>query len=181
MLVSWIGEAGGPRGAEPPALQAWDAHRMAKARSRLTQAQLLLDEADKRVASCVRRMASMYERLGILVGTSAIAGTLATTAHPTGWTKTALGSIVVGAVLGVIGLAPSKSRELDWNEIRGEIWPLSDEVATVRLADKRKALADRREKEIKAKSRFLTVGFSFLAAAVVLLFISTLGVQIVWQ
>lgn len=149
--------------------------------SRLPQAQLLLDEADKRLESCARRLSSIEQRLGILVGSAAIAGTLATATNRTGWTTCALGAIVVAAILGVIGLTPRTFLELPWDGTRAELAPLDVTEATLRLTDRRHDLAIEREKPIRTKAVLLTVGFSFLAVAVALLFASTLGIVVAWK
>lgn len=145
----------------------------------LRSSQLLLDEADKRLESCTRRLASIEQRLGILVGSSAIAGSLATEAQHSDWTIGAIGAIAIGAILGVIGLVPRKYRdELPWKDTRDELWPLADPAVTMRLADRRIEIAGVRERAIKFKARVLTVGFAFLAGAVVLLFANALGVVV---
>ena len=153
---------------------------MHKPPSRLVQAELLLDEANSRLQSTTRRLASIEQRLGILVGSSAIAGALATATDKSGWTTGALGAIAVGAILGVVGLIPREFPELPWSETRPELYALEDEAATLRLADRRLDLANQRESRIKAKAILLSVGFSFLVAAIVLLFASALGIVVTW-
>ncbi len=139
----------------------------------LVRGELLLDEANKRLESSARRLASVDQRLGILVGAAAIAGSLATTSTKSLWTTIALGLIGGAAVLGVIGSIPRRRYpELPWTDIRSEVWRKSDAAATVALADERYDLSNQRERHIRARARLLLVGSGLLVAAIVALFLS---------
>ena len=139
----------------------------------LPQAQLLVDEANKRLESGARRLASVDQRLGVLVGAAAIAGSLATTTNRSSWTTLALGLIGAAAVLGVIGSVPRHAYpELPWDETRSELWRTADVAAMVLLADRRLDLSNQRERQIRGKSRLLVAGYGLLVGAIVALFLS---------
>lgn len=139
----------------------------------LVRAELLLGEANSRLESGVQRLTSVDQRLGLLVGAAAVAGSLATATKTTGWSTLAICLTGVAVILGLTGTLPRNSYpELPWIDTRAELWNASDAGAILVLADRRLELSQERDKLISRKARILSAGYTALALAVVALLLS---------
>ncbi|WP_182142392.1 hypothetical protein [Schaalia sp. JY-X169] len=136
---------------------------------------VLLDETLRQRAMISERRSAMQSRAVVLVGSSAVIGSIQSTIALSPLVIVALILTVVAVILGVLALMPKSGPEVDVSALRNEGMKLSTVALLTVLIDQNLDSEEDEQGRLKKLAWLIKLGFIFLAASIVVLSVATVS------